>query len=150
MESDLMKKNADHAGRAVDWKRTTIRVTPAAASQPYAKDAAIADAARRKRLHTALDRMLSEKNYTTDKAARMHALLDRLLDDEEEPQEESESEEEEVDDDAEPEGEGLAMDRRQVAYDAAPTGHRQFGRWAGNLSRKEYEKQERMSRMRVH
>jgi hypothetical protein len=64
-----------------DWRNTHIQETLGAAeSNPYMRDAA-KSFSRREKLHGALDAMLCRMNKTQDDGQRLHAALDKLLDD---------------------------------------------------------------------
>ena len=96
--------------KQVDWRATRIAITERAAGDEveiYGRDSAMVAYDRRQTLHRALDQICSRQNFTQDKAARLHAALDRLLDEQpgifgeateqdpelEEPEEESDDDE---------------------------------------------------------
>jgi hypothetical protein len=103
LAESLCNRNAAHIHSFPHWSDTRINVSLGAAeSTPrlFGRDSAIADSSRRKRLHSILDAALSEADYEEGpETQKMHAHLDRKLDEKEArgPSESEEPEEEEDD-----------------------------------------------------
>ncbi|MGD0957455.1 MAG: hypothetical protein ABR953_11600 [Candidatus Acidiferrales bacterium] len=80
VDPKLMARNAK-ATSQTDWRGTHIAVGEGAAeSAPYGRDAAIAKFAGRKFLHAVLDNAMSHANMDQSASHRLHAALDRALD----------------------------------------------------------------------
>jgi len=125
VDAKLMTRNAESASQGVNWRRTRISQTRGAAeSQPraYGRDA-VAEFDRRKRFHALLDEALLDSGYTRDMAESrtLHEALDEAMDESDEVQESSSHD----------------SGRRKVSKD------RSFARDSGNLSRTDYERDER-------
>ena len=143
----LVQQNDTHADVQVDWRRTHIGSTRGAAeSAPYACDAAITAFDHRKKLHKVLDAAMEFVGFTADQreVRALHAMLDEALDGEEKRKKVC-SESELASASAADSGSDVEHDHCSKARDS---GRRCFARDDGNLSLKEYEKQERAKRMR--